>query len=316
MANHHQPIFCKHLPPPTILGDHYHQHTADHSPSVNQLFEQKIQAFLSDRQNADTSTTCRPAAKLAKLSTIKQELTQLKISLDGLKSDETNLRCTVAQLTTEQWIDTTNALANRRKAIEETIAKYESPAAVMKCVRQLIAKRLRKRLKLKALKSQRNHLRLANEKRRALLHDHIDRWQSERIANEQQMKVKHQQAERVPQVLGGVTKKKAEAKKYLAVLESLIELRRVRQIQSGKRQTGEMHFREQIDKLKTVWSDALENSENDERELRKYLGDDNGQATIESGWKRMLFGVDAVGVDVRNPLLKANYFVDDFIAMR
>lgn len=311
MANH-QPIFCKHLPPPPtiIINDHYQLHH-DH-PYVNQLFEQNLHAFLGNRKVAETSTL-QPAVP-AKLGIFKQEMVQLKASLDNLKSDETNLRGRVAQLSTEQWTESMTALSIRRKAIEVTIDKYETPSA-LKSIRTLFAKRLHKRSKLKAIKVQRNEMRTANEKRRSLLHTRINDWQTERMANERRLKEKHQQAERVPQVLGGVTKKKAEAKKYLALLDSLIELRRARQIQSGKRPVGENHFVQQIERLKTVWSDALANSETDERELRKYLGDDIGQ-TIESGWNRALFGGDTVGVDVRNPLLKANCFVDDFISMR
>lgn len=306
------PIFFKHLPPPNMIHCYNHHSVQHQLLSTEQLFEQNVHSFMSNRQKNKEFPTNQQVIKL-KLNEIKNDFININETIEHLKANENNLRQNINKFTTVEWTQSLQNLHEKQKSIELLLAKYENPLQLQK-IRKIISQRKNQRSKLKHLQAQRKQHKIDIENNRQKLHQQIDAWQSKQISNEIKRKEMQQNSKRVPEILGGVTKKKLEAKKYLAVLDSLIDLRHARCVQSGKMpKIGENFFIERINRLKAVWIDALENYENDENELKKFL--DTNEQTIECDWNRVLFNVGNSG-NVKNPLLKANYNLNDFILMR
>lgn len=316
-------IFFKNLHPSNII--HYTPHHGQHSNHLIEKFEQNFQQFLTNRQQKNkkllTAADAAAQQKKFKLNEMKKDFIKINEIIENLKTNEYNLRQNINQLTPDEWTESFKIFHNEQKSIESQLTKYENPLT-LNIVNKTISQRHNKRLQLKRLKANnRKQHKIIRENYRQDLHKKIDLWQLKSIADDK-MKIeeKQQNSKRVPQVLGGVAKKKLEAKKYLDVLDSLIDLRRARLVQSGKIQSiGENYFIERINRLKAVWIDALQNYDNDEDELKKILN--NNKQSIECEWNRALFNVAAssTGLNYENskiPMFKGNYNLDDFISIR
>lgn len=168
-------------------------------------------------------------------------------------------------------------------------------------------KQLKKRLRRKKVKK----IKQDTLQRRKELHSQIDKWQREKLIEFKVAKQKQTDTQRVPQVLGAVTKKKHEAKKYISMLESIIQLRKARRIQSGKSDLGESDFNLKINKLILIWTDALRNYEIEETNLRKYLP--INEMAIKSKWQNIYFGAEQKDI---NKMFKKTTTLENFINLR
>lgn len=272
------------------------------------MFAQKLQTFLATRN----------ANKLIEKSKMKLNLQQIKIDLSNAHKMLENLKeqSNLMQTEISTNLDYTHQIVEierQKMEIQKCLNFYERPEIRIKikqCIKQRQAKR--QRMKRNKEKTAQNIDRKQIEKHRKFLHDRIDRWQRDQIANEMKRKQNQRTIEKVPQIFGNVLKKKSEAKRYIALIDSMIELRRVRKIQAGKNDLGEKHFVTEMNKLKAVWSDALLTYKDNELELKKnFIESEN--LSVDRAWMQVLFGVDE---KQNGPVDGFQYAANDFIEIR
>lgn len=220
--------------------------------------------------------------------------------IEQIRDETTTLNSVIAKADDESWTKKIELIHEMKTELETLMTRFDDPD-VINGIQTSIMKRREKRNRIKKMEMKVREMRESRFRERQIKSDQIDDCLKERIARVAERKQKIEETNRAGEILAGVTKKKNEARKYLNLLDSLVELRRVRRIQSGKSEIGERDFVERMEQLKRVWVDALANYQLEEEELRKYLVEKpNGAAEMD--WQKVIFGrVDGEGrkVDFR-----------------
>lgn len=293
-----------------------HSNVAYNPNLVNrrQLFAHKLELFMQNRQQrkvTNSSTYRKPTAKV-KLSDVKIDLQQAFNIIDELKSKREQLLTNVDNLASAEWQAHVTAIQEQQFRLQTLASKLNS-AEFQQVAQEKIMQRQKRRSNIRQRKSSTKLLKKSLSEKRAAINAEIDdrlRLEQETVREKQR---KADAAKRAEQILSGVTKKKAEAVRFIELFNALIELRRVRSIQSGRHDEGrQQEFVERIGRLKDIWLDAIVNYEREESELKKWLNDSDG---YYEEWCRALFGTTNV-IDLENPILKGERNFKELLRIR
>lgn len=276
-------------------GNQQHPGTPNYATPNNQYsvhFEWCIQQFITKvNTRNDTLTVQAPNPNTASpLSAVKRNLIKASSAISVLRTDYNRLEDQIHTMNTVDWDTSISSIAERRLYLQNKLKSIPVDA-----VKAKLSKRLKKRRRLQRIQVERKQTAANVLTRREELHKRIDVWQKQRHLEDAARKQAQSDSERIPQVLSIVNKKQSDARKQLDLLDALIELRRVRSVQAtgtGAKtsESDERRFVQEIDKLKAVWLDALQNYEREGAELRLCIAP--SQESIREDWQRVLFGAD------------------------
>lgn len=266
-------------------------------------FEWCIQQFIT-KVNSRNDTPDVPTLNsntTPSLSAVKRNLIDASSTIIALRNDHNRLQDQIHTMTTVDWDTSITNMAERRLHLQHLLNSI--PVA---SVQAKHSKRLKKCRRLQRIRADRQQTAANILTQRQELHKQIDAWQKRRHLEDAARKQTQSDTERIPQILSIVNKKQSDARKQIDLLDALIELRRVRSVQAtgtGAKtsESEERLFVLEIDKLKAIWMDALQNYEREGDELRLCVAP--SQESIRADWHRVLFGADG-GKDLLFRMLK------------
>lgn len=264
----------------------------NYAPPNNQHsvhFEWCIQQFIA-KVNSRNDTSALVPNTPPPLSAVKQKLIDASSAIKALRNDHNRIKDQINTMTITDWDTSISSMAQRRLHLQNLFNSI--PLASVQAKQ---SKRLRKRRRLQRIQADRLKCAANVLTRRQELHKQIDAWQNQCHLEDAARKQAQSDAERIPQVLITVTKKQSDARKQIDLLDALIELRRVRSTQAtgtgaNASESEERQFVLEIEKLKTVWNDALQNYQREGDELRLCIAPSH--ESIREDWQRVLFGAD------------------------
>lgn len=267
----------------------------NYAPPNNQHsvhFEWCIQQFITKVNSRDDIPLIKEliSSTPPPLSTVKRNLIDASSAISALRTDHNRLQDQINTMTTVDWDTSIYNMAQRRLQLQNLLNSI--PVA---SVQAKHSKRLKKRRRLRRIQADRQQTAVKVLAQRQELHKKINAWQNQRHLEDADRKQIQSDAERIPQVLSIVNKKQSDARKQIDLLDALVELRRVRSVQAtgaGAKpsESEERQFVLEIDKLKAIWMDALQNYDREADELRLCVAP--SQDSIREDWHRVLFGAD------------------------
>lgn len=217
----------------------------------------------------------------------RDRLNVIKVNINNLitqqKCEETNLKNNVAQISTSLWEEKLNLLKTNQTKIVDLLTKFEKLSSESTNATTIKKKRKNKRKSRNPQKHQRaeHAIEHTNSKEK-------DKPEKQQIEGDLQESYEKYEVERLR---SANLKKISECKRQLTLLDSLIELRCIRRknsnTSSSSKASSEKYFVEQIDQLKSKWSDALIKCNSQENELKMLL-----TSTSSAHWINTLFSSD------------------------
>ncbi|XP_063245085.1 programmed cell death protein 7-like [Bacillus rossius redtenbacheri] len=263
--------------------------------------EQWLGGWLAQRRKPASLARPRPPAmKIFEAS--KSFKTSLKLANELQQLyDNMELHCTT--MSCEEWAGKWEEIEKTQKEVNNCLAKITNPD-VIRSLKLALLKRKKKRISQKNERACFKKEKIKSVDKIRQLHKKIDTWLEdmqesvERSKREESLKVE------ADQVLSEVTRKKAEARRQLALLSSLSKLRQLRArtwATRGERVSAEagVQFDKVIDSLRKLWDDQLEVYGVEERGLRLMLEgvveernrkQERREREIIHQWERLLFG--------------------------
>lgn len=308
-----QSIIIPNYPPPPLPQSLSHP-VCWNSEGRLHLYEQRLRNYHFEKKEAAVGRNYeQKGSDLTRISDVKSELQKALGAIEDLKNQKLELQRNIESSSEAEWTTKIDDISKNQKELTDLITKYTNPD-FRNVIQERISKRQVKRSRIKKRKEQTREWKQQLLKERESKNAKIDAWFHTKIAENNEERRKIDGLKRAEQILSGVTKKKTEAKRYISLLDSLVELRRVRRIQSGKNDTGEGEFVAKIGRLKNIWNDAIENYGVDEKELQKFLTDKSDVSGYDE-WYEALFGTTR-GVDRNNPMLRSEYNFKEFLRNR
>lgn len=310
---HHQSVFVPNYPPPPLLHQ-FQSGPSDPSaaPSRLQLFKERLENYAKQKCAAAIVTKAANRKRCdVKLSDVKQDLRDGFKTIETLKHKRDQLIANLDVSNDADWHAHIDEIEKLKETLVAHSTKYNCPNH-QKGVQDAITWRREKRFRIKKRKEATKQWKMSMATEKMRKNNEIDEWlrsNNESILDERR---RIDAAKRAEQVLGGVTKKKTEARRYIELLNSLVELRRVRVVQSGKHDNGQQAFAAKIGQLKDVWLDAIQNYDREERELNKLIKSDEA---IVDDWYETLFGIPRAS-DHQNPIHKADHSFNELLRIR
>ncbi|CAH2049637.1 unnamed protein product, partial [Iphiclides podalirius] len=261
--------------------------------------------------------------KIVSISDAREKITNLVLSLDDIKKTEKTLRENIETLPEEEWNMQMQEVGAKKLRIKNAL--FGIGGSFLDQMKKLLAKRLSKRLRLKRVKLERRNekkeLIKQLQERSRKIDENLKKIQDDFLKAKQEAEEKlHADA-----VLKDVLRKKSDARKCIAKLDGLMTLRKARvKTAKGRGDSVNMSemiaFKNNIDKLKLLWTKKLELYEKEESELRATLkqGTEQKEVLMETDndiitdlkmWRQQLFG-DCL------PQANFNGDVNKFIATR
>lgn len=303
-----------------------HQSTTSYQPenfgipsqntSQYDMYKARLENFLLQRKAARKLNQPTHKPNSIKLSEVTNDMKKLLKTIRKLRYSRDQLKKNVENASADEWQKRCDLTSKQKTEITKILSKYENEN-VQEEIKNCISKRKNKRANIKKMKEKIKQNRRYEQLEREEKHKQIDLWLIENTQKISQQKQRTEDANRAEHILAGVTKKKLEAKKYLALFDSLVELRHVRQVQSGKSSASSTEFNQKITDLKRIWFDALHDYELEENELRKLLCVRSDQE-LYNEWCKVLFGPNSLDKNAsrNNPVLKAQHSIKELIRVR
>lgn len=262
------------------------QETIAHSPFYN--YKQKLDAYMRHRnaiRQKMKSTTSVTNANV-RLSDVKTDLQRAFCIINAVKEETQKLNLTASDLSEEEWSTKINEITQKQLEIQLLTQKYKCPI-FQQAIQNQSLKRASKRLKIKKQKAIIRKYNQQTMLRRKAKKAEIEKWLSHQQQQNSERRRKEEDSKYAEEILDGIIKKRMEAMQYIKLMDSLIELRHARSIQSGQSDTGQSEFIAKIERLKNIWLDAKVNYEAEENELQNYM---NPNGSLENDWCNALFG--------------------------
>jgi len=251
-------------PPPAIV------------PSLKPVDDSTIEKFLIDRNHLKIQTNEGKTFSEFKING-RDRLDVIKINLNNLitqqKLDEANLKNNISQISTSLWQEKINLLKLNQIKIVKLLTKFEKLSSGSKAIKR---NRQKKRKFKKDIKS---HSKEVSKN----VKDEDEPVKPQQIEGD--LEESYEKFE-VQRLRSANLKKLSECKRQLILLDSLIELRCIRRknsnVSASTKASSEKYFLEQIEQLKSKWSDTLKKCNSLENELNMCL-------TSSENWLNTLF---------------------------
>lgn len=290
------------------------------SQKINQydVYKARLENYQFQRKTVQQvqRQTHKPNLVKIKLNEVTKEFKETLKSIRQLKQTRNQLKQILDNAPANEWQDICDQISEQKSKLISILSKYESDS-VQHQIKNSISKRKNKRANIQKAKGKLRQNRQNEQLEREEKHKKIDLWLTENLRKTSEQRQRIEDANRAEHILAGVTRKQIEAKKYLALFDSLVELRRVKQVQSGRNVAGATEFNQKITDLRRVWLDALHDYESEENELRKFLCVRSDQGSF-SEWCKVLFGQNSSNENAsrNNLMLKAEHNVRQLIRIR
>lgn len=258
-------------------------------PPIEQSFppidDSIIEHFLIDRNHLTIQTNGEKVFSHFNING-KDRLNVIKINLNNLikqqQIEETYMRNNITQMSTSLWEEKINLLKINQTKIATLLTKFEELSSKTKSTN--ITKKGKRRYKRKIKKNQKSNLTEENKS----LKDTEAPIKRQQVDEDLQESYKKLELERLRSLN---LKRISECKRQLTFLDSLIDLRCIRQknsnVSGSSKATSEKHFNEKISALKSKWTEALKKFNSLENELKMSL-----TSTTSVSWMNALFSND------------------------
>lgn len=193
--------------------------------------------------------------------------------------------------------------------------KYSDPD-VQAAIETKLKRRQEKRERIRKRKKETSALRQLRIEIRNEKHRTIDEWfreTAQAIETQRQRTIEEQQIE---QILSDVKQMKSKAAKNINLMESLIELHRVRRIQKSWSERCEHELVDELASLKSQWQLALASYEEEEQKLRKRMKSND----LCGEWQEVLFSAsegiqpdEVTSIQDVNDLIRIRSMWDAFV---
>lgn len=265
-------------------------HWPNQTNSRYSLFKLKLETYVP-HQSAPRpafNSKASPINLNVRLSDVKNDFKQAFSIIDDIKQEIQQANSKIDELTEQEWLTNIEHIQRKQLELQLLTDKYKCPN-LKEAIQRKASKRARKRLNIRKRKEAVRQFRKRTEEQRTAKHAEIDEWLVHQQQENSEHRRKAEYSKCAEEILDGMVKKRLEATQYIKLLDSLVDLRRVRSVQSGRSDTGQKEFVAKIERLKNVWLDAKLNYEIEEKELQSYV---NPNGSLEDEWCRALFGCD------------------------
>ncbi|RZF37478.1 hypothetical protein LSTR_LSTR005353 [Laodelphax striatellus] len=239
-----------------------------------------------------------------KISEMKAKVLKMRKLINEMESQSKSLTVMVKTLDEHEWRIRVQEIEEEKHVLVQLFNEFENKKELLTDVKRQLDKRSRKRNRQKRRREER---RMAETERRIAVekeNERIDVWLKEKEEEVERARREEEMKREADSVLSGVTRRKNEAKRQLALLEGLRKLHKARVvawnamglvISSAQLET----FNNVIDRLVTMWTNRLDNYNLEEHGLKVMLHESNAddrasaanrQKLILRQWENALFG--------------------------
>lgn len=243
-----------------------------------------------------------------KLHEMKDKISNVLHCIRELENSARVMGLMVKSVDEVEWNRKCEEVEKKKSELLTRLRDLESSPELMMCMQEKLKKRKKKREYLKRRAERRKKMKEEAAERRKMLHKQIDLWLNEMEESVDRTRREEELKQQADAVLSSVMQKKAEARKQIALLSALLQLRQARVtaiLGTGRTvsQTQINTFNEVIEKLKAMWTKQLDEYLLEEQGLRLMLSEsikvDNKHSTdarekqIYRQWEEAIFGADS-----------------------
>ncbi|XP_054288886.1 programmed cell death protein 7-like [Macrosteles quadrilineatus] len=239
-----------------------------------------------------------------KVYAIKEKLNSAFKLIRELENSSRTLGVMVKTVTSEEWHKKCSEVEDNKKKLTRLFNELNMTEEELNCLQEKLSKRTKKRARLR-----RQSQRLKSQKEEEKVKEHnlsvqIDNWMREMQERVERVKREEDMKKEADAVLWSVTQKKTEAKRQVAMLAALLNLRSVRvaRLTAAGQPVSQSQidtFNTVIERLKSMWSRHLEECQLEEQALRGMLGSNFSDTTddvtthrklVLNEWEAAIFG--------------------------
>lgn len=254
------------------------------------------------KKEIETSTT----NKSIKLHEMRDKISNILQCIKELENSARVMGLMMKSVDEIEWNRKCEEVEKKKSELLTRLRDLESSPELMMCVQEKLKKRRKKREYLKRRAGRRKKMKQEMLERRKMLHKQIDLWLNEMEESVERSRREEELKQQADAVLSSVTQKKAEARKQIALLSALLQLRqaRVTAVLGTGRTVSQIQittFNEVIEKLKEMWTKQLDEYLLEEQGLRLMLSEsevdnkcsaDLQEKQIYRQWEEAIFGTD------------------------
>lgn len=302
-------IYIPNYPPPPLPFALNH-HDSSQVSRIN-TFKERFKHFAVDRlaniQNV-LDASRQNLNKSLTLCDVTDGVRQCYELIDQIKVESASLMSEKNRSTDNEWNEKMTMLHEKQNRMMQLTEKYTN-ADIQAAIEMKLKRRQEKRMRIRKRKKETSELRRIRIEMRTEKHRVIDEWFQEAARTIEKERQRAQDDQRIEQILSDVKRKKSEAIKNINLMDSLIELHRVRRVQKSLNDRCEHELVDELKLLKTQWQSALATYTEEEQMLRKCTKSND----LHDEWHEVLFGAGDRTQSIEiNPIED----VDDLIRIR
>ncbi|XP_012266221.2 programmed cell death protein 7 [Athalia rosae] len=268
--------------------------------------EKMIEDFLTENEQKHEEKKENSLDRSSKISEARCTL----VSICRLNNELKELRDELKEnpdMPEADWYEKIKATVNKRDEINGYLIKLEDDEYMSK-VKLCLEKRKKKRLREKKQRTSQKIVKQAATERRIKLHAEVDAWIKDKQDIIEREKRDFNMRKDADIVLAEVRERRSDARKFLAMLQELQNLRKIRVTVARARgehlsAAADQAFANIIDKLVEQWSAMDREYSIEEQGLKLMLKTENEEKikkqkkTIFEDWENVLFGRKLPAVD-------------------
>ncbi|XP_063627428.1 uncharacterized protein PF3D7_1120000-like [Cydia splendana] len=247
--------------------------------------------FVKQFEKLDTKVS----KKAVSITEIREKIRALVLTVNELKEKQKILAENLNTLSEEEWSSKVREMKENQLKIDEVLSLMND--FCLENMRQALAKRSAKRLRLKRLNNERKKEKEEREETSRKIDENLQKIKDEI----KKVKLDEEAKLAADCILRDTLRKKHDARKCIVKLEALVRLRKSRQNTAkgcGEQcsETDEAEFNNNIEKLISLWKGKLSNYELEEQLLRDQLkeslpvvGKMEGIVETLKEWKDIMF---------------------------
>lgn len=310
-----QGIYIPNYPPPPL------PFTQSHNSCLNsriETFKGRFEHFLASRPTNNRNAPDVDAAlatKSVKLCDVVNEVRQCYELIDEIKVESASLLNEAICLSESEWNEKMTMLRSQRGRMMQFTHKYSDPD-VQAAIETKLKRRQEKRERIRKRKKETSALRQLRIEIRNEKHRTIDEWFRETAQAIETQRLRTIEEQQIEQILSDVKQMKSKAAKNINLMESLIELHRVRRIQKSWSERCEHELVDELASLKSQWQLALASYEEEEQKLRKRMKSND----LCGEWQEVLFSAsegiqpdEVTSIQDVNDLIRIRSMWDAFV---
>lgn len=280
-------IYIPNYPPPPVPSASGHDLALT---SQVDTFRSRFDDYLANRKAIIQETRMAAGQRQStneklKLCDLTDEVREFYELMDEIKVESASMLSENNRLTEIEWNEKWTLLCKKRNRLMELAEKYTS-ADIQSAIEIKLKQRQEKRRRIQKRKKETSELRHLRIETRKEKHRVIDEWFEKTAQAIESQRQRAEEDQRIERILSDVKRKKFEATKNINLMDSLIELHRVRRIQKSLNDRFEHELVVELASLKAHWQSAIASYEEEEQKLRKCMTSND----FFDEWQEVLFG--------------------------